>query len=137
MNGCNGHGDCVAGQCKCNPGYGGEFCNQSKFLKYLFIVFLLFLAVHFCRYPHQVFLSVSPFTVPHFLTVAKVVFLFCVLMTEKAMYLSYFERQSLRRYRYALFVNRDPGYHNAFFTVTCILKTKIFAKILAKYFAKI
>ena len=29
-NGCNGHGECVLGRCKCESGYGGDDCSQGK-----------------------------------------------------------------------------------------------------------
>ena len=28
--GCNGHGECVLGRCKCESGYGGDDCSQGK-----------------------------------------------------------------------------------------------------------
>ena len=28
--GCNGHGECVLGRCKCESGYGGEDCSQGN-----------------------------------------------------------------------------------------------------------
>ena len=28
--GCNGHGECVLGRCKCETGYGGDDCSQGK-----------------------------------------------------------------------------------------------------------
>ena len=36
--GCNGHGECVLGRCKCESGYGGDDCSQGKTRKisYLF-----------------------------------------------------------------------------------------------------
>ncbi|OTF76366.1 Calcium-binding EGF-like domain containing protein [Euroglyphus maynei] len=27
---CRGHGVCIAGHCKCDPGYNGESCDLSK-----------------------------------------------------------------------------------------------------------
>lgn len=30
-NGCNSRGHCVLGRCKCNTGFGGDDCSQSKF----------------------------------------------------------------------------------------------------------
>lgn len=32
---CRGHGMCIAGSCKCDPGYGGESCESSKFQTFL------------------------------------------------------------------------------------------------------
>ena len=36
--GCNGHGECVLGRCKCESGYGGDDCSQGK--KTLFANFI-------------------------------------------------------------------------------------------------
>ena len=38
--GCNGHGECVLGRCKCESGYGGDDCSQGKktlFVNYFWI----------------------------------------------------------------------------------------------------
>ena len=29
-DGCDGHGDCVQGQCQCHAGYAGEYCTISE-----------------------------------------------------------------------------------------------------------
>ena len=47
VNGCNGHGECVAGQCKCSPGYDGEFCNQSKSLR--FKIYNILMRISICN----------------------------------------------------------------------------------------
>ena len=30
--GCNGHGECVLGRCKCETGYGGDDCSEGKII---------------------------------------------------------------------------------------------------------
>lgn len=30
-NGCSNNGQCQVGHCKCNPGFGGDDCSESKF----------------------------------------------------------------------------------------------------------
>lgn len=32
-NGCSGKGECLMGHCQCQPGFGGDDCNESKSTK--------------------------------------------------------------------------------------------------------
>lgn len=34
-NGCNGNGNCISGHCQCNAGFGGDSCNESKFMAFI------------------------------------------------------------------------------------------------------
>ena len=47
--GCNGHGECVLGRCKCESGYGGDDCSQGKTRKisYLFERLVVWLIIFF------------------------------------------------------------------------------------------
>ena len=58
VNGCNGHGECVAGQCKCSPGSDGEFCNQSKSLR--FKIYNILMRISICNSFLVVCLSFVP-----------------------------------------------------------------------------
>ena len=46
--GCNGHGECVLGRCKCESGYGGDDCSQGKTRKISYLFERL--VVWFCDY---------------------------------------------------------------------------------------
>ena len=39
--GCNGHGECVLGRCKCESGYGGDDCSQGKKTSVVHFIWIL------------------------------------------------------------------------------------------------